>query len=177
MRRCRLLSGRWLTRLVVAAAFSYAGSAAEAQHSAGTTRDTSFEALQRRGRIAMGVDQYTSIHRFDDLPTGGRIELQRDSDDPEGVRTIRAHLRAITKAFGTGDFSTPALVHLTSVPGTDVMARKRGVMRYAMRELPRGGVVTITTTDTAALRAVHRFLAFQRGEHQASGHDMHGAAH
>ena len=50
----------------------------------------------------MGVDQYTSSHQFDDLPEGGRIELQRDSTDTAGVRTIRDHLQHIALAFAGG---------------------------------------------------------------------------
>jgi hypothetical protein len=51
--------------------------------------DTGFSAIQERGRIAMGMDQYTSTHRFDVLADGGRMGLQRDVDDPAGVATIR----------------------------------------------------------------------------------------
>jgi hypothetical protein len=43
-----------------------------------SAQDSSFAAMQRRGKIAMCVDPYTSAHRFDDLADGGRIELQRD---------------------------------------------------------------------------------------------------
>jgi hypothetical protein len=43
----------------------------------------------------MGVDQYTSVHRFDALPDGGRIELQRAHDDSAGVAQIREHLRQV----------------------------------------------------------------------------------
>src|SRR4051812_49278676 len=56
-------------------------------------QDSSFGAMQKRGKQAMGVDQYTSTHKFDALPDGGRIELQRNSDDSAGVATIRAHVR------------------------------------------------------------------------------------
>lgn len=136
-------------------------------------QDTSFAAMQKRGKVAMGVDQYTSIHKFDDLPDGGRIELQRDRDDVAGVEAIRDHLRRISVAFASGDFSTPAFVHMRDVPGTKVMTEKRGVIRYSFRELPRGGELRIVTTDSDALSAVHRFLAFQRGDHHAAGHDMH----
>ena len=140
--------------------------------SAASAQDTSFGAMQKRGKIAMGVDQYTSIHKFDDLPDGGRIELQRDRDDAAGVQAIREHLRGISSAFSAGDFSTPAFVHMRDVPGTKVMAEKRGAIRYSFRELPRGGELLIATTDRTALAAVHQFLAFQRGEHHAAGHHM-----
>jgi hypothetical protein len=142
--------------------------ATHAQH-AQTPPDSAFAALQARGQQAMGVDQYTSTHRFDALPDGGRIELQRDTDDPEGVGTIRAHLRAIAGAFARGDFGTPAVVHAQPVPGTEVMAAHRASIRYEYRDLPHGGEVRITTEDADALRAIHAFMAFQRGDHHAGG--------
>jgi hypothetical protein len=133
--------------------------------------DSAFAAVQARGADAraMGVDQYTSVHRFDALGDGGRIELRRVGDDSAGVATIRAHLRQVAAAFAAGDFRTPAFVHAQRVPGTAVLAAKRGVVTYAYRDLPRGGEVRIATRDPEALRAVHAFIAFQRQDHRAGG--------
>ena len=120
----------------------------------------------------MGVDQYTSTHRFDPLPDGGRIALQRDTDDSAGAARIRAHLREIASRFASGDFSDPSFVHASaSVPGTRVMAEKRSAIRFQMLELPRGGEVRLTTLDPLAVAAIHEFLAFQRSDHrvQAKG--------
>lgn len=134
--------------------------------------DSAFAATQARGKQVMGVDQYTSTHRFESLPEGGRIVLQRDSADAEGEATIRAHLRDITARFTKGDFSLPGQVHgMAVVPGTAVMAQRRNRIRYVMEPLPRGGQVRIVTRDPAALKAVHEFLAFQRMDHRAAGHD------
>jgi hypothetical protein len=150
----------------------------------GARNDSAFTALQRRGADArgMGVDQYTSTHRFDALPDGGRIELQRDTDDSTGTAQVRRHLREVATAFAAGDFKTPVFVHAGDVPGTDAMAAKRGVISYSVHDLPRGAELRITTRDADALRAVHAFLAFQRGEHHAGGvgdaehsHDGHDA--
>ena len=135
-------------------------------HAMGST-DSTFAAMQQRGRRAMGVDQYTSTHHFDALPDGGRIELQRDIDDSAGVAQIRTHLQGIAKAFAAGDFNTPAFVHMQDVPGTKVMAAKRAAITYTYRELPRGGEVRIATKDPEALAAIHEFLAFQRKDHRA----------
>ena len=139
--------------------------------------DSAFTALQQRGADvrAMGVDQYTSTHRFDALPDGGRVELQRDADDSAGTAQIRRHLRAVAAAFRAGDFRTPLFVHATDVPGSEVMAAKRGVIAYRVNDLPRGAELRITTRDPDALRAVHTFLAFQRREHHAAG--TSGAEH
>lgn len=133
--------------------------------------DTAFAGVQQRGEKAMGVDQFTSTHKFDALPDGGRIELQRDVEDSAGVAQIRAHLNEIAKAFKSGDFSTPAFVHMQQVPGTSVMAAKRGAISYTYRDLPRGGELRIVTKDPEALDAIREFMAFQRQDHRAGGMD------
>jgi hypothetical protein len=128
--------------------------------------DTSFKALQNRGARVMGVDQYTSTHRFEPLPEGGRIELQRDLDDPAGVRVIREHLQMVARQFAAGDFSASARVHARALPGTAVMRARRRSIQYEFRPLARGGELRITTGDPVALRAIHEFLAFQRADHR-----------
>lgn len=159
--------------IVAVLAFTPASAAAQSGHAhqgAGGGHqqhapDSAFAAVQARGKIAMGVDQYTSQHRFDDLADGGRIELQRDPGDTAGVRTIREHLQGIARAFAAGDFETPGFVHDREVPGVRVMAARRDRIRYEFRPLPGGGEVRITTRDPGAVAAVHEFLAFQRSDH------------
>jgi pyruvate/2-oxoglutarate dehydrogenase complex dihydrolipoamide acyltransferase (E2) component len=131
--------------------------------------DTAFAALQARGKAAMGVDQYTSTHRFDVLPDGGRIELQRDSDDPAGVAQIRKHMREIAGAFAAGHFDIPMLVHMQEVPGTRVMKERARMIQYTVRDLPRGAEVRLTTVDPEALAAIREFMAFQRRDHRTGG--------
>lgn len=133
----------------------------------GGREDSSFAALQTRGHEAMGVDQYTSQHRFEPLPDGGRIELQRDTGDTTGVATIRAHMRDIADRFSQGDFSIPGFVHAQEVPGTAVMAARKAGIAYEARDLRGGAEVRIRTTDPDAVAAIHEFLAFQRGDHRA----------
>ena len=135
--------------------------------------DSAFRALQTRGRAVMGVDQYTSVHRFDALPDGGRIELLRDRDDSAGVAAIRAHLRTIARAFAAGDFAAPAAVHDEVVPGVKVMRARRAAIRYQALDRPRGAVLRIRTTDSLALAAVHRFLEYQRREHRTGASGEH----
>jgi hypothetical protein len=135
--------------------------------------DTSFAAMQERGKAAMGVDQYTSAHIFEDLPDGGRIVLQRNPPDTAGTGAIRAHMAEIAADFSRGDFAVPGFVHGEAVPGTAVMAARRVEMLYVSDTLPRGGQVRITTHDSAAVTAVHQFLAFQRSAHHAAGHEAH----
>ena len=138
-----------------------------------TTRDSSdsaFALVQARGHTAMGVDQYTSFHRFEPLPDGGRIALQRNPDDSAGVAQIRTHMQAIAQAFRRGDFSIPGFVHDRLVPGTAVMAARRSRINYAADTLSGGGQVRLQSSDSTAVAAIHEFLAFQRHDHRSSSH-------
>ncbi len=138
----------------------------------GRGKDADFAAMQQRGQMVMGVDQYTSAHVFEDLPDGGRIILDRDrAADTSGVGTIRQHMRDIATAFRAGDFTKPFQVHAQVVPGTAVMSAKREQISYQVIDRPRGGEVRLRTTSPAAVTAIHEFLAFQRTGHHAAGHE------
>jgi hypothetical protein len=143
---------------------------AHADHVHRTAReDSAFRAMQARGRLVMGVDQYTSIHRFDARPDGGRIELRRDRDDSAGTASIRVHLKEIARAFAAGDFAAPAGVHAESVPGVPVLRARRAAIRYDVTDVtdvPRGAELRIRSADPLAVKAIHRFLAYQRREHR-----------
>jgi hypothetical protein len=124
---------------------------------------------QRRGAEAMGVDQTTATHRFDDLPDGGRIILVGDPADSAGVRQIRAHLRKLATDFAAGDFTAPARTHGRTVPGTPALQQFVGNVGYAYEERPGGAAVRIRTVHPQALRAVRQFMAYQRMDHGAEG--------
>jgi len=132
--------------------------------------DGDFAEVQGRGRIAMGVDQYTSTHIFRPMPDGGRIELQRDAPDSVGRARILEHMTAIAAAFSSGKFAVPGFVHGRQVPGTGVMAARRAEITYAVESLPRGAAVRLSTGNRSAVEAIHAFLAFQKRDHRAGEH-------
>ncbi len=133
-------------------------------------RDSAFAGIQTRGEHAMGVDQYMSTHVFEPLPDGGRITLQRDMDDSAGTEQIRRHMQRIAMAFRSGDFSLPGFVHAREVPGTAVLSARREAITYTVEALPRGAALMLRSTDSAAILAIHEFLAFQRTDHHAAAH-------
>lgn len=136
--------------------------------SPGTTpADRAFAEVQARGHVAMGVDQYTSLHKFEPLPDGGRIALERDTLDTAGVSRIRAHMRRIAGAFARGDFTLPGFVHAREVPGTREMRARSTVIRYTADTVSGGAVVRLRSADSTAVAAIHEFLAFQRHDHRA----------
>jgi hypothetical protein len=167
-----LTSGSWVAVVaaVLGAAPALAQQAGHRGHPPPGAADSAYAAVQARGARTMGVDQYTSRHVFEDLPDGGRIELQRVVDDTAGARVIREHLRTVARQFADGNFEAPFLTHGQVVPGTGVMAARRAAIRYEVRDLPHGGEIRIVTRDPEALAAVREFLAFQRRDHRAGGH-------
>jgi hypothetical protein len=132
--------------------------------------DSAFALVQARGHAAMGVDQYTSAHRFESLPDGGRISLQREPLDTAGVAQIRSHMRGIAAEFERGNFALPGFVHDREVPGTAVMAARRSRITYTADTLPGGGQLRLQTSDPPAIAAIHEFLAFQRQDHRSTSH-------
>jgi hypothetical protein len=166
-------AGMWSPGLTVTVAVLSVGCHRPPAHKGAVAQgmDTAFAAMQARGAIVMGVDQYTSQHVFQDLPDGGRIVLENDDGtDTAAIGRIRAHMRDIATVFGRGDFTKPLEVHGVTVPGTDVMTARRAAITYEEVDRPRGAEVRIRTADTVAVGAVHSFLAFQREAHHPSGH-------
>src|SRR6266496_6692876 len=89
--------------------------------------------------------------------------LEMKTNDSLAIAQIRAHLKLIEHAFQAGDFSTPELVHMRRMPGTEVMSRKGLLIVYTYADLPRGGEVRITTADRESLAAIGDFMSAQRG--------------
>jgi len=147
--------------------FGAAPVAAQQPHAPAATNDSAFRGVQQRGAAVMGVDQYTSQHVFAATSDGGTITLVRLIDDSSGARAIREHFAEIVQQFAAGRFDAPFLVHDMTVPGTAVMAERKALIRYSVREVPRGGELRMVTSDRAALAAIHEFLAFQRADHRA----------
>lgn len=161
-----------MRHVVLATTIAFAACSSRRTPAAKPPTDAAFAEVQERGATVMGVDQYTSAHVFEDLPDGGRIVLDRgDPADSGGIATIRAHMRQIAADFTAGDFSKPFAVHATAVPGTTAMVERRDRITYEATDRPQGAEVRIRTADAKAISAVHEFLAFQRSDHRAPGHE------
>ena len=111
---------------------------------------------------AMGFDQDKTVHHFSTAATGGSIEVDaRDASDEASVSAIRMHLKHISEAFAKGDFSKPLLTHGETPDGVADLQRLKSSIRYKYEDTPHGGAVRISTSDAAALKAVHAFLEYQ----------------
>ncbi len=129
--------------------------------------DSALAETQRRGQPATAAASMATRSRIDDLPDGGRIELQRDGDDPQGAADIRRQLADLASHFADGRFVRPGQTPGTEVPGTAVMAAKRTAIAYSTEILPRGAALRITSQDPEAVVAIRQFLAYRRRQQSA----------
>jgi hypothetical protein len=157
--------------MFVATAVLAATLAAALQHPQmppGMTHEEHMKQLKERGATAMGFDQDTTHHTFTAMADGGTIAVDvKNAADVTTRDQIRAHLKEIAAAFGSGDFSKPFQTHAEVPPGVPVMTEKKGAISYTYADTPNGGIVRIRTTDAQAIAAIHAFLKYQNPEHNA----------
>jgi hypothetical protein len=123
--------------------------------------------MNERGEHAMGFSQTATTHHFLLKSDGGVIQVEvNDAKDISSRDNIRMHLGHIAKMFADGDFNTPMFVHDTIPPGAPEMKRLRAEIHYSFEETPNGGQVVVSSSDKAALLAIHQFLRFQIEEHK-----------
>jgi hypothetical protein len=124
--------------------------------------------MNQRGAMVMGFDQDKTTHHFYMYEDGGAIDVSvKDAADVKNRDAIRSHLPHIAMMFGDGNFDAPMMVHDSkNVPGTAAMTKLKDKIAYKYVETPKGGRVDITTTDKAALSAVHEFMKFQISDHK-----------
>ena len=148
---------QWLTTVACAFLVASTGSVPQDPHAQ----------MNARGAQVMGFDQDKTSHHFYLYPNGGAIDVSaKDDKDAVNRDAIRSHLPHLAMLFGQGDMSAPMLVHDTNVPGTADMAKLKDKIAYAYHETAHGGRVDITTSDAAALAAVHAFLRCQITDHK-----------
>ena len=124
-------------------------------------------ALQERGLRAMGFDQDRTTHHFILRPDGGIISVEvNDPTDDTNRNAIRTHIERITADFSAGRFDAPLLTHGEEPPGTSAMRALRRSIRYVVERTAGGARVRISSTNDAAIAAIHDFLAYQVREHQ-----------
>jgi hypothetical protein len=131
--------------------------------------ETAMRGMLERGNIAMGFNQSKIMHHFTATPTGGEIMIVAlNSSDNNTIKQIRNHVLDIQKEFSQGNFTKPFFIHAQQVPGTKLMAEKKDLIRYSIKQINDGSILLLTTNDQQLIAAIHQFIAFQTAQH--SGH-------
>jgi hypothetical protein len=130
------------------------------------SKHDAMESMNERGDKVMGFDHKLTTHHFLLKPNGGVIQIEaNDRANTASRDQIRGHMRHIAKMFGEGNFSAPMLIHEQNPPGAEVMKELKGRIQYEFAENAGGALIRISTSDPAALKAIHEFLRYQIKEH------------
>jgi hypothetical protein len=98
--------------------------------------------------------------------TGGRIMIDAlNNSDSETISQIKGHVVDIQYEFSQGNFTKPFFIHDEQVPGTDIMAEKKDMIRYNIEQLDNGAVLVLKTDDKELLKAIQQFMQYQGTEH------------
>jgi hypothetical protein len=131
-----------------------------------TTGGFNQTAMLERGNIAMGFNQSMIHHHFMSTTTGGEIMIMSENmSDVQTINEIKNHVKDIQYQFSQGNFTKPFYIHAQIVPGTDIMAAKKDLINYSIKDIDGGSVLILTTNDTELLSAIQQFMNFQSSQH------------
>ncbi len=115
----------------------------------------------------MGFSHEKTAHHFFLTRSGGTISAEcKDPRDAASRAAIVRHFHHIATAFKNGDFEMPMFIHDRVPPGVPEMKRLANVIEYSVEEMPAGAQIVVSTRNSEALAAIHKFLTFQIEDHR-----------
>ena len=103
----------------------------EVNPTANMTEGFNQTAMLERGNVAMGFNQTKIHHHFMSTTTGGEIMIMSTNmSDAQTMAEIKIHVKDIQYEFSKGNFTKPFYIHAQIVPGTDIMAAKKNLIKY-----------------------------------------------
>jgi hypothetical protein len=120
------------------------------------------------GQMVMPFDLGQTTHVFEMTETGGIQDvIADDPSDDDQISLIRQHLQHEASRFRDGDFSDPASLHGSAMPGLAELAQ--GAERIAIEyvDLPNGARLVFAATDSKLVTALHRWFGAQLSDHAA----------
>jgi hypothetical protein len=134
----------------------------------GATAQTQQQHVHDMSHAVMPFDAAKTVHIFKMTELGG-IErvVARDRSYVDQVPLIQEHLREEANRFQRGDYSDPAMLHGTSMPGLRELQQGARQVKITYSKLPDGAEIRFETSDPHLLTAIHRWFGAQLSEHAA----------
>jgi hypothetical protein len=130
--------------------------------------ETKQEHVHHKGHSVMPFDLARTTHIFRMTESGGvQRVVVKDATAKDQVPLIQQHLRHEAEAFQRGDYSDPASLHGTDMPGLKELQAGAKEIKVSYSALPTGAELTFETTNLHLLTAIHRWFGAQLSEHGA----------
>jgi hypothetical protein len=129
---------------------------------------TQQEHVHGMSHAVMPFEISKTVHVFTMTEFGG-IErvVVKDRRYADQVPLIRQHLQAEAERFQHGDYSDPANLHGSDMPGLRELRLGARQITVTYSDVPDGGDIRFETADRHLLTAIHRWFGAQLSEHAA----------
>jgi hypothetical protein len=146
--------------IVVLALLAVTGcNSAQAQHR---------EMVMAHGAQVMPFDQKVTMHMFTPTGNGGSVEVMVHNNDPKQIALVREHLRMEAARFAKGEYSDPAYIHGSDMPGLSTLESRPHDVSVRYENASTGGIITLASVDPEMVSAIHKWLAAQQADHGTS---------
>jgi hypothetical protein len=126
--------------------------------------------VAERGAAVMPFNLERTTHRFAKTDTGGvQIVVADDPTDTTQIELVQQHLRDEAARFRGGDFTDPARIHGTDMPGLAALRDGAGKVAVDYADTADGARITYTTIDPALVTALHAWFDAQVSDHSTHG--------
>jgi len=130
--------------------------------------ETPQEQVHQMAHSVMPFDISKTVHIFKMTEFGGTQQvIVKDPGSTDQISFIQQHLRHEAERFQHGDYSDPAKLHGTHMPGLKELQAGASDIKVSYTILPAGAELTFETTDLRLLTAIHRWFGAQLSEHGA----------
>ena len=153
--------GRWLSALIAIGLLT--GCADGPSATPGPPRQAE---VAQRGRSVMPFDLDRTTHQF--TPTSDGLAEVVTADQPgDAVQTslIRGHLREEAQRFRAGDYTDPARIHGSEMPGLAALSAGASRIEITYADVPDGATIRFRTSEPALVDALHAWGAAQVSDH------------
>jgi hypothetical protein len=124
------------------------------------------EHVHQMAHRVMPFDMSKTVHIFNMTEFGGvQRVIAKDPGATDQVALIQQHLQHEAERFQQGDYSDPAKLHGTDMPGLKDLQAGALRIKVSYTALPSGAEIEFRTNDLHLLTALHRWFGAQLSEH------------
>jgi hypothetical protein len=162
----------WIAGIAIMLALATVGAGyaiAARQHSVSVDE----QSMADRAAQVMPFDLTATTHTFT-KDTAGGIEqvIAKDPGDQGNITLIRQHLQKEADQFAKGNYSDPAAIHGTAMPGLQELRAGADRIQIRYEQVPSGARITYSSSDPVMVAALHAWFDAQTTDHAMPGMGM-----
>lgn len=123
--------------------------------------------VHKIGQQIMEFDLTNSTHIFTSTATGGKLTVFAKRSSKSLIFGIQNHLAKVSEGFKFGNYTDPALIHGTLMPGLSTMKKDFKKILVTYQKDKAGGSIEFFSKIDRDIKAIHIWFAAQLNDHGA----------